>query len=654
MKNSVPERRFALLFISLTAFLIPLSADGWRERPDMFNPSGVPSLSFSQPRFADLDGDGDQDLILGNSSDKPHYMTNVGSATAPGYLHMEDIFISVAALDAEMGVFGDIDNDGDLDMVTGGYTGISLYRNTGSVYFPAFEKVPGYFPLFSGVHNPVPDLADLDGDGDLDMVVGFSEDGSVRIYLNSGSDSLAVFSDSHMTLIGDAGLYAYPVFCDLDNDGDMDIVCGKDGHGFIYYQNTGNAQGFVYQANTSMFSGIGDEGYFNSPVMTDMNGDGKADLVFGTASGPLSYYRNTGTASVPAWTRNTTLFGGVIDIGGASNPFFIDYDHDGDMDLATGSQMGDVKYIENIGTARVPSWKASRTFTPLKHSIYSFVTLGDVNNDGYADALVGDLSGNIYLHFHTGTAFSSTPATLFALGGWSCPRFIDMDRDGDLDIAAGNEDGLLYYYENSGSAGSPVWGEIYGYFGGLDVGSDAVPAFADIDFDGDYDLVTGNAWRELRYFENRDGVWVEDTTVVEGIVGGQNCAPAFADLDGDGDQDLILGDYGGTFAYYENTRPVVALAEKNLLPERFGLENYPNPFNPSTTVRYRLSADSRVSLSLYDLSGKLILLLPDDDKTAGVHSLNLSAPDGMSGGIYILQLQVNGTLAESRKITLLK
>jgi len=650
--------RFEIVgFVWLSFFLLRpycLFADGWQENPAMFNPSGVPSLSFSQPRFADLDGDGDQDLILGSITDKPFYLTNTGSVTSPKFSHVDDPFKNVSELDAEVGVFEDIDNDGDLDMIVGGFSGLNLYRNIGSLISPMFEIVTDYFPAFNNIRNPVPDLADIDNDGDADMVVGFSEDGSVKIYLNRGNDTLADFRAGDMTPIGDLGLYAYPVFCDLDHDGDFDIVAGKDGHGFTYYQNTGTADSFSYQANTSLFAGIGNDDYFNSPAIVDINGDGKEDLIFGTAAGPLNYFRNSGTATSPAWSKNSTLFGGVLDVGAASSPFFIDFDGDGDLDMITGSQLGDIKYIKNTGTSVTPAWAALTTFTALKHSIYSSVTMGDVNGDSLPDAIVGDLSGNLYYHLNTTSGFSSSFSTLsFATkGGWAVPRLIDLDHDDDLDIVAGDENGYLYYYENSGSKSSPAWNEVVNFFGGLDVGSNCVPALADLDHDGDYDLITGNISGDLLYFKHEGNTWVEDLLMFAGISGGQNTAPALADLDGDGDMDLTLGNYDGTFIYYKNTYPIVSVASDNIVHKSYRLVNYPNPFNPVTTIEYAIPTKSEVKVQIIDLNGCIIETLVDQYQEPGFYQVFWDA-SRFASGVYFYKIQA-GYFNLTKKCLLIK
>jgi len=642
-----------IILIILFSFAL---GDDWRLNPGMFNPSGVPSLPFSQPRFADLDADGDQDMILGSTAGKPVYLTNTGTSTSPQFTYIEDLFPSVSELDAEVAVAYDLDADGDLDLITGGYTGLQLYRNTGNPVIANFEKIDGFFGSITAGSNPIADLGDIDNDGDLDLLIGYSEDGTVKLYTNTGSDTAAVFSESSVITLGDIGLYAYPVFCDPDNDGDLDILCGRDGHNFTYYKNNGSATSGNWQENTTVFYGLGGDSYFNSPAIVDINGDGKQDLIYGNYAGPLTYYRNSGTTSAPSWTKNTSLFGGVIDVGGASSPMFVDKDNDGDLDMISGTTMGDIKYYRNDGSSTAATFTYVSQLASLKHSIYSSVTMADVNGDGNLDALVGDLSGNIYYHIGNATGFqpASSSIPLQDIGDWAAPLFIDMDKDGDMDIVAGNGEGYLVYLENQGTAVSPLWTEIFNYFDSLDVGSNCVPAFADLDFDGDYDLLAGEGFRDVHYYENVDGDWIEDTSMVSGITAGQNATPAFADLDGDGDQDLILGNYDGTFDFYENLREVVEIEPMVDIPDNFDLKAYPNPFNPSAALSFQLSAFSRVELSIFDLRGKKIATLLNDTRSAGNHVVNYSSDDAMSTGIYLLRLMVDGQIADTKKITLLK
>jgi len=652
---------FTVILITLL-FTSMLFASDWKLNPGTFNPSGVPSLTFSQPRFADMDADGDLDMILGSTAGKPLFLTNTGTTTSPKFTIIDDIFESVNSLDAEMGVCHDIDADGDLDFISGGYSGLQLYRNTGNVINAEFSKIADFFTGLTVGSNPIADMGDIDNDGDLDLLVGLSGSGLIKLYTNSGSDSIAIFLESSALTIADAGLYAYPVFCDPDNDSDLDILSGRDGYNFYYYKNTGSITSGSWSSNSTVFSGLGGDTYFNSPGIADINGDGKQDLIYGTHVGPLNYFRNSGTTTTPAWTVNTSLFGGIIDVGGASTPCFIDKDRDGDLDMVTGTQTGDIKLYRNDGSVSAPAFKYATTYAPLKHSIYSFVSFAEVTGDPSYDALVGDLNGNIY--FHEGSGYSFVPAssamTIGNIGEWSAPRFIDLDKDGDQDIVAGNDEGYLTYYENQGTATQPMWSIMFNYFDSLDVGNNCVPAFADLDFDGDYDMLTGMGFYKVAYYENQNGVWVEDTLMIEGIEAGQNASPAFADLDGDGDQDLILGNYDGNFDYYENLREVVAIKPTIDIPNDFTLNSYPNPFNPSTAISFSIFAKAsmdrelHVELMIFDLNGKLINTLLNEYKSAGKYSLNFTAPATMGTGIYFCRLSIDGKIADTKKMTLLK
>jgi len=433
----------------LSAFLLLTSgshAQPWLQNDLIFNPSGVPSLSFSQPRFADLDADGDQDLILGSIDQPPIYFVNDGGANDPSFAPGADIFAPVTSLDAEMGVCVDLDADGDLDFVTGGYTGLHLFENVGDSAQPEFVEIDDFFQDLDDYSNPIPTLADLDADGDQDLLVGLSESGRLVFYPNSGTPDSAVYLQAESQTWFDVGLYAYPWFADLDNDADFDLLTGRDVTNFYYYRNQGDSASWLWQPDNGPFSGLAHRTYWNSPCLVDLSGNGLKDLIYVTAAGPLNYYRNMGSPSLPVWMEQTSLFGGVLDVGGASTPFLFDFDDDGDLDLVSGSQMGDIKYYQNVGSASVPAWDPGHgRFSAIDHSIYSAIALGDVDGDSLADAVVGDLSGQLFFHRNTGTSFVHE-VDVFAginLGGFAAPELVDMDLDGDLDIVAGDEDGRM-------------------------------------------------------------------------------------------------------------------------------------------------------------------------------------------------------------------
>ncbi len=631
------KQRVLLVLILVSVQM--LRAQPWTQNNAVFNPSGIPSLPFSQPRLADLDADGDFDLIIGSTAGAPVYFRNDGTVSNPHFAAGPALFATIDPLDAEMGVFYDIDADGDPDFISGGFTGLNLFINNGTAASPLFEKVPAFFNGLNVGQLPVPDIADIDNDGDGDLVVGFSESGLLRLYINTGTGAVAAFSESLAFDIGDVGLYAYPVFCDLDADGDQDLICGRDGHNLWLFENTGTPQLAQWTLNNGFFGDIGANTYWNSPGFADLNNDGTFDLVFGTADGPLHYYINTGTPALANWTVNNTLFSGVLDPGGASNPFLFDFDNDGDLDLLTGSQLGNIYFYENTGSAAGPAWQENSSyFASIDHSIYSAVTAGDLDADGLPDLIVGDLNGKLFFHRNTGFGFEWITTVLqnIQLSGWSSPRLVDIDADGDLDIVAGEENGKLNLIKNAGSPETAVWVHIPNFFGTFDIGSNCVPAPVDLDFDGDIDLLCGGSFGDLAYLQNTNGVYMQNNMVIIGLDANQNAAPCFGDLDGDGDPDLVLGEYSGVFSYFRNDFLFVDVPDQN---KALTLARaFPNPCSDQLKLSIQLSDTKNVELTVLSSDGKMIrqqTIYADQNELITV----ILETSGWNKGLYLIKLR---------------
>jgi len=290
--------------------------------------------------------------------------------------------------------FVDLDGDGRLDFVSGrGDVTLRVWRNTGSATAPAFTELTGSAnPLpFFGSENGAPSFVDLDGDGRLDLVAG-GYFGTLRAFRNTGSAAAPAFTaltDSANPFNGiDVGNRSTPSFVDLDGDGRLDLVSGASDGTLRAWRNTGSAGASAFTELTGSanpFNGI-DVGDRSTPSFVDLNGDGRLDLVSGNYSGTLRAWRNTGSAGAPAFTELTSSanpFRG-INVGSSSTPSFIDLDGDGRLDLVSGASNGTLL-----------AW---RNTTPLPSITVSVTTQNDapsVASDGTA-SFAENGSGTVY------------------------------------------------------------------------------------------------------------------------------------------------------------------------------------------------------------------------------------------------------------------
>ena len=251
-----------------------------------------------------------------------------------------------------------------------------------------------------------------------------------------------------------------------------------------------------------------DVGNGSAPAFVDINADGDYDLFIGEQMGVSFAYENTGGAGSPVWTAKPSW--DLPDVGMGSKPAFADLDNDGDYDVLIGDGPTATAYAyENTGSATSPSWTAKPSWNPPALSWGGCKpALADLDNDGDYDVLLyAASSGNRAAYKNTGSASSPSwtsepgwnPPTM---GQGATPDFADLDGDGDFDLMVGNKTGgFTSAFENTGDANSPVWTRKPSW-DPPSVTESAKPALADLDGDGDFDLLIGNQTGFSPGFEN--------------------------------------------------------------------------------------------------------------------------------------------------------
>jgi hypothetical protein len=455
--------------------------------------------SFNTPAFADLDNDNDYDFFLGASSGSLTFYRNDGDSAMPSFSLVSTFYDSIIALPGggrripgqpmhgfSAIEFSDIDNDNDLDLFFGDAFNLNMYLfpNAGTpVQSDLYYLTDQYLPLnTTGFNHPT--LADIDSDGDQDMVMGVANAADLdNLWLlrNDGTPDSAAFVVATENLISaiDIGSLSYPAFGDIDADGDFDLLVGR-------------------------------------------------------FDGTITLFENTGSPSLPELTKVTdTAFG--INISQHAVPELVDWDADGDLDILVGTGPGYVQYWRNDGDSSVMQpVLVDPQLAGIKVDQFAVPRAADLNDDGLPDLLVGEWdfnsSANILLYENTGTpAFPSLvlrthrllPVQSFL--DFTLPCVYDWDGDGRLDVLLGSSKPGLTWWRNTSIENS------FPDSLTMIVQPDAVPGalsgaylsavLVDIDGDGDDDLLIGEEDGGLNFFRNNAGCCV-------GATGNVNSDPA--------------------------------------------------------------------------------------------------------------------------------
>jgi len=380
-------------------------------------------------------------------------------------------------------------------------------------------------------------------------------------------------------------------------------------------------------------------------------------------------------------TSNAQSFGpstnnpfGLTEVSNGAWITTADIDDDGDLDIFVGAYsdstyQSSLIYFENIGTATEPSFQVSEA-DPFGIQIASddFImpTFADVDDDGDLDLFLSNYGGMLFFE-NIGTPGDpqfgpqeTNPFGIVPMDYMYKPVLADLDNDGDLDLLVGtyyiddtDYEAPIVYYENTGSKSEPQFAEPdFDLLGNTTGFYFSLPSLADLDDDGDLDLMVGGLYNyysggydsELRYYENigdkANPEFAQGLVNPFGLTGGLNLSyPEFADLDGDGDLDLFVGEVSdddddyGSFKYFEN----LGSSAVAIVLESTRLNVAPVPARDYVDITTDLNL---ISLELTNAMGMVRGFSPQESK------LNIS---NLASGIYVLRARdIDGDIHQKK------
>lgn len=409
--------------------------------------------------------------------------------------------------------------------------------------------------------------------------------------------------------------------------------------GDIYGLTPSGAQVFTFQANTA---------FLWTPVLADINGDGNLDVIAGGLDGKVYAVQ----------TNGTLLPGFPVNLGAAfqSELAAVDFDNDNSFEIVAGTSAGLLYVIGSGGIIR-PGFPVqletaitgSPTLSNSKRIICATASkiyildstglilssknidthiaggfaLGDVAGDDWGMDVVGiSISGKLYAFTDEGIDLPGFPVETGV--NFNCPPLLsNLDDDAQLEIILHSYVNSVYGYNHDGS--------VLNGFPFITTYNGSTPAtLVDFDADNKIKMVMGHSNGVLMLNFRRAATGLEPWITYRG-------------------SSLRQGSFAGTgfVGSEDNVHPPL----KNAL-----LGNYPNPFNPSTTISYSLKSSAPVLLDIYNLKGQKVKTLINGNQPEGKHTAVWDGHDDrgndVGSGVYLYQLKVNKSSFQQRMLLL--
>ena len=638
---------------------------------------GINSAQFSE---IDLNLDGINDLIMFDRSGNklsPYLNINGNFIFSPQYRsafpHIENWIL-----------LADYNCDGKQDIFTYQNAGICVYKNTSnnSLSFNLTTSSITNTTGGQGIYvSPIdlPAISDIDNDGDLDILTFDINGGFVHYFKNKSienNQNCDYLEYSHNNgCWGNfyEGLNTYTLDCfnclcppittgsssrigkhagstliaiDIDGDLDKDLILGDVSYTNLnLLLNGGTPQNaHIMMVDTVFPQNItntlpADIHIFPSAFYIDATNDGTKDLIVTTnmqnnsANKESSWlYENSGTNSNPDFNfiQKNFLQGSGVDLGENAHPTFYDHNGDGLLDLflgnygyhsSTGNPISKIAFYKNTGTIQNAEFTLQTDdFLNLSNinlntvlnrpALNLYPTFGDLNGDGIEDLIVGDADGRIHLFNGDGTTFNINIPNFenIDVGYYATPQIVDVNRDGLNDLIVGAKNGEISYFENKGTQTIPDFSTEYTKWGGIDVDSSYISngfsAPKLIEINNEYHLFIGSYTGKTYLYNNIDGningIFNELNTINNTVWEGGKNSVAVSDINNDSIIDIIIGNQCGGIAFFKGDTNTTTTHIKEVI-ESFNV--YPNPSSHTIYVENKL----KEKIFFYNSLGELVL-----------------------------------------------